>query len=213
MPTLSALYLAVIVPAFTFIPITMGVCVYHNTSRAQRAILVYLGVAVVVNCIASIYSRSNNLPLLHLYTAIEFVLLLRFYQYTLPGKRIQQWIRILRIAFPVGCVVNALFIQSIYSFNTYTRPVEAIILLLFSLLYMMHSAKQVNQQQWTRIPENWSNAGILIYFSGALSQFTFSNIAGIQAPHDIMMIIWDIHATLVLVMYISCAIGFSKCRE
>jgi ABC-type transport system involved in cytochrome bd biosynthesis fused ATPase/permease subunit len=46
MPSLLTLYLAVIMPAATFIPITMVVYVYYSTSRAQRAIL---AVAVVVH--------------------------------------------------------------------------------------------------------------------------------------------------------------------
>lgn len=200
-------------PASTFIPITMGFCHYRRLSARQRALLLYLCVAAVTNSIASIYSHRNNLPLLHIYTMLEFILLIRYYILVFSGKRIVPYLVAAGIIFPVFCVINFLFIQSIYTYNSYTRPVEAIILVLCSLLYIVKSSSGEEDQQWTDVPDNWVNAGILLYFSGALTQFSFSNVLEAVASHSVIMLILVLHATLVLIMYILFTISFYKCSS
>lgn len=211
MSGLTSLYLGVIVPAATFIPITMGIFKYRRLPGRQRALLLYLGVAVTINTIATIYSHHNNLPLLHIYTMLEFILLVRYYVLVFKGRKIVPYLVAAGILFPVFCVINFLFIQSIYTYNSYTRPVEAIILVLCSLLYI--AAPPTGEEQWADVPDNWVNAGILLYFSGALAQFSFSNVLEATAPHSVIMLIYVLHATLVLIMYILFTISFYKCSR
>ena len=211
MSSLTSLYLGVIVPASTLIPITIGIIKYRRLVRRQRALLLYLCMAVTVNAIATIYSHHNNLPLLHVYTMLEFILLVRYYVLVFSGRKTVPYLVAAAIIFPVFCVVNFLFIQSIYTYNSYTRPVEAIFLVLCSLLYF--AAPETGEEPWADVPDNWVNAGILLYFSGALAQFSFSNVLEATAPHSVIMLILVLHATLVLIMYILFTISFYKCSS
>src|ERR1044072_7524087 len=137
MSSLTSLYLGVIVPASTLIPITIGIIKYRRLVRRQRALLLYLCIAVTVNAIATIYSHHNNLPLLHVYTMLEFILLVRYYVLVFSGRKTVPYLVAAAIIFPVFCVVNFLFIQSIYTYNSYTRPVEAIFLVLHATLVLI----------------------------------------------------------------------------
>ncbi|WP_298732848.1 hypothetical protein [uncultured Chitinophaga sp.] len=211
MSSFTSLYLGVIVPAATCIPITMGIFKYRRLPRGQRALLTYLCMALMINAIATIYSHHNNLPLLHIYTMLEFILLARYYALVFSGRRIVPYLVAAAIIFPVFCIVNFLFIQRIYTYNSYTRPVEAIFLVLCSLLYFATPLK--GEEQWADVPDNWVNAGILLYFSGALAQFSFSNVLEATAPHSVIMLILVLHATLVLIMYILFTISFYKCSS
>lgn len=189
----------------------MGIYKYRRLPARQRALLLYLCVAVTINAIASIYSHQNNLPLLHIYTMLEFILLIRYYILIFRGRKIVPCLVAAGIIFPVFCVINFLFIQSIYTYNSYTRPLGAIILMLCSLLYI--AAPSTGEEQWADVPDNWVNAGILLYFSGALAQFSFSNVLEATAPHSVIMLIYVLHATLVLIMYILFTISFYKCSS
>ncbi len=212
MPSFTSLYLGVVVPAATLIPISMGIYKYRALTPRHRALWLYLCMAAVVNAIASIFSHSNNLPLLHVYTMLELIFLVRYYLLLFTYEKIRFYLKAILILFPLYCVINFLFFQSIYTFNSYTRPVEAIILMGCSLLYFMASSRAEDEASWTSIPDNWVNAGILLYFSGALGQFAFSNVVEATTAKPVILLIWVLHATLVLIMYILFTISFSKCR-
>ena len=124
----------------------------------------------------------------------------------LPGWRI---VVLLGIGFPLFAIMNSLYLQSLFHFNSYARGIEALIMIVFCLIYI---AKDHEEGSWGSVPENWVNAGILLYFSGSISQFTFSNVVSVHAPQYFKMIIWDIHATFVWIMYVLFSVGFGKKR-
>ena len=45
-------------------------------------------------------------------------------------------------------------------------------------------------------------AGFMIYYCSSVFQFIFSNIISKNVGTDIKLLIWDIHATFVLIMYL-----------
>jgi hypothetical protein len=208
------LYTGEIVPAVTWLPIIAAICLYRSITSPLKAILLYLSVAVVFNYAATISSHSNNnLPLLHIYTVVELLLVIRFYFLMLPDKRIKKAIIILSILFSCWAMMNSLFVQNIYGFNSYSRATEALIMILFGMLYIIYTTKDESNEEWSSSPENWVNAGFLLYFSGALFQFAFSNIVSAHAPAVFKMAIWDIHATFVLIMYLLFTVAFLQCRR
>ncbi|ATL48861.1 hypothetical protein COR50_17755 [Chitinophaga caeni] len=213
MPSFTSIYLGIIAPAATLIPITVGLWKFKELPKAMKVIWCYVIVAGVTNCLASIFSNSNNLPILHVYTVVEFVLLSWFYALVLPSKTLKRVILILAGLFIIFGFVNALYLQSIYVFNSNTRPVAALLLIVYSLLYLIASSPLEHQLRWSEIPANWANAGILIYFSAALSQFAFSNLVEAKAPHEVVLLIWNLHGTFVILMYILISISFYKCKK
>jgi hypothetical protein len=215
MPSQSFVYQGIVVPATIVIPLVIATSRYSHTNRALRSIFTYLLVAGATNCIAAFYASMhiNNLPLLHIYTAIELFLLTRFYQraFSSPVKR--KWAQVTGLVFPVICIINFTCFQNIHTFNSYTRPLEAIILIAFSMLYLSTQTANEALPKWTSQPETWIVIGILLYFSSALFQFTFSNIVSHNASLYTKMLIWNIHASLVMIMYLLFAVGFAKCRN
>ncbi|RBL90174.1 hypothetical protein [Chitinophaga flava] len=173
----------------------------------------YLVASGSINLVAILHSTRNNLPLLHIYTIVETVFLLLFFSKIDQHKRAMSFIKSLLIIFPLLCIINFSFFQSIYRFNSYVRPVEALILIFFSLYYYWHEMQEDKPARWTDHALNWIVAGILLYFSGALFQFIFSNIVSATASYQIKILILNIHGTLVLIMYLLWAIGFLKWKK
>lgn len=214
MQSLTYLYIGVIVPASVIIPIVFAIVKYRHLNKPLTIIFLYLLFAGVVNaCAAGLAFRHiNNLPLLHVYTILEFLFLgVFFYQFTgIPKIRKLMLGSIL--LFPLYGVINFTFIQDLHVFNSYTRPVEAILLIVFSLVYLYIKTLDDHNLTWHTQPETWIVIGILIYFSSSLVQFSFSNVVSSLVSRDIKFFIWGIHATLVLIMYLLFAVGFAKCK-
>lgn len=210
---LKFIYYGIIVPLSILIPIFFGAINFKKTKTAPRLLFFYLIISGVINLSAIIVIgfKKSNLPILHLYTIIEAVFILSYFRTIFIDPIIKKALSISIVLFPLICVLNFTFIQSIYTFNTYTRPLEAILITFFCLLYLYKSGFTEN---WLDKPINWFNIGILIYFPAACIIFILSNyLVFITMNKAMNTMVWNLHATLVLFMYLIWAKGFSLLKS
>jgi hypothetical protein len=208
------LYLGVIVPASVTIPLAIAIARFKYIGQSLKIIFLYLLMAGITNCIAAFlaFTHRNNLPLLHIYTILELILFGLFFYKAIDNRHFKKWVRPTILLFTLSGILNFIFIQSIYSFNSYPRSLEAIILIVFSVFYFYLQTAGEAMGGWYNRPETWIIIGILLYFSSALVQFSFSNIVSTSSSGEIKRLIWNIHASLVLIMYLLFAVGFIKCK-
>ena len=150
------------------------------------------------------------MPLLHFDTLVETILLLLFFKAIIVCKGVYL-IEVLMVLFPVLCLINFSFFQSIHNFNTYTRSLEAVIFIALSALYWLvaNPAEEANSK-WTDIGNNWIVSGLLLYFSSSLFLFVFSKFLAEQYDRQVNFFIWNLHAACVMIMYFLFAKGLSK---
>jgi hypothetical protein len=207
--------MSVLVPWCIFLPIVIGLLKFKLLPKNARIIWYYLLVSAVVNFAASFIGRRlhlNNLPLIHVYTAIEGVMFCWFYKITLEAPKSNPLYRWLPVLFVLLCIINALFFQSIYSYSSYTRSLEAIFCILFALNYFARAITDNKGKELILLPAFYFNAGIFIYFSGAFMVFVFSNFI-FNLSDSNYYIIWVIHAGFVLCMYLFFATAFLLCKK
>ncbi|PJJ83600.1 hypothetical protein [Mucilaginibacter auburnensis] len=201
--SLSRLYLGYFIPAFTLVPVIAGLFLYNGINKPLRVLLIYLVTSFVFNVTGSVLAGFgiNNLPGLHLYTVAEVLTIMLYYLYAFDKGLVSRWIKMVMIVFPVICIVNFSFFQSIYEFNTYTRPLGAIIVIVFTAAYLAMQSGFKNQQLIKRSGRLVAS-GFMIYFCSSLFQFIFSNVISKHAAKGVKLIIWNIHGTFVLIMYL-----------
>jgi hypothetical protein len=207
-------YIAVLVPASVLLPICVAGLTYKRLERPQKAIFFYLIFAGIVDGVSSYMSvhRIGNLWLLHVYTAVETVMLLWFYRSILVNGQVKRVIDYLMVLFPLVCAANIIWGQGMLRYNTYTRPVEALILIYMGLTcFFERSQAPVDSRLGLQKAISWFNAGILLYFSAAFFIFIFSNYLVHGNAFSLFIIVC--HATFVLLMYVLFTIGFLQCRN
>lgn len=204
------IYAYYIVPATILIPVFIAIFNYQALPKPFKIIfwfLIFSGTLNLVNLIA-IKHGYNSITLINIYTIFEFIFLALFYSefFEKPGRRV---IAVLMAVFTIICVINYFFIQNKIEFNTYTRPLGAIMLIVFSMLFIL---KQTNDEEsWTDNKYNWINAGILLYYASCLFMFIFSNYL-LSASQAVNRLVWTIHDTILIFEYILFAVGFNKCK-
>jgi hypothetical protein len=218
MTSVRFIFVGLIVPASVLIPISIALVKYKQVDRVLLPIFYYLLMDGAVNLLAVVLSdyHINNLPLLHIYTILEFLLLSLFYIKILKGQLARNIIKFLMILFPLLCIINFLFFQSIFRFNTYTRPLEVLLIMAYSLTYFAQANEANEVKEWSSNSLIWVNIGILLYFSGALFVYSFSNLTTAYTSPKykfLNLFIWDIHAALLLCMYLLFSWGFYICRK
>lgn len=216
--TVVNIFLGYIAPMAPVIPLAVLAAYSHKMPRPLKMLVWYLALALLAGNISSEMARNgiNNLWVIHIYTVAELLLLLLFFGFLMPDPLSLKVFLGVGVVFPLYCAVNAVFLQSPFIFNTYTRPLGAAICIILCVVYWWRSPVQ-EARRWGNVPENWIVAGIFIYFSSAFFVFLFSNYLQqwVQQTQrrQVFTIIWYSHAALFIVMNLMFAIGLLKCSQ
>lgn len=208
-------YTALIVPLSTLIPIFMGMQSKKHCTKQSLIILFYLIFCFIINISSSIIGsyHINNLPLLHLYTLVEFLLILSYFKATLRNAYSLNLIKLLMVLLPVVNIGTLLYTHDIFNFNTYPRTISALIIISLSMLHLFEINDSDRENSWATGSLNWYSTGLLIYFCSSLVYFAFLNTLTLHTNQSIYNLFSGLHATLVLVMYSMFSVGFIKLKH
>lgn len=186
-----------------------------------RHIRLYLVPVFVITTISAIVEFSNfifvsftqnNLFVLHLYTIAEFTCLSLFYRSVLKEYSKVSWINLLIPVF----ILLAYFDykeNGVSELDSLSTTVESVCMVICSLYLFYQVISKLIINKLVASPVFWINSGILLYFSGNLLLFAFSNKL---AESNTMMyfILWTtIHSFLNIIYNISLSIGFWKAKS
>ncbi|MBL7757338.1 MAG: hypothetical protein JNL59_08090 [Chitinophagaceae bacterium] len=208
-------FAGILVPASAVIPVCFALGRRQQLAVRHWILFAYLIITLLGNILARYLAQHGirNTPLFHLHTIVEMVLFSFFFRTLFREKIIRAVIIVVAIVFSLYAVVNFIFLQSIYSFNTYTRPIEAITLILLCVMYWWKGETAEDDRPWTAIADNWAVSGIFFYFSSALFLFIFSNYLLQHVSKQANVLVWNIHAGIVLLLYLLLAVTFLKSKR
>jgi hypothetical protein len=197
-----------LVPCSVCLPLFIAFSRYRHLHVAMKVIVLYLLLSGLVSILSIAISNNgiNNMPLLHIYTVAEFVLILLFFRVTSIAGVSKRTFALISLLFILLNIVNILFLQNLFTYNSYSRTMEAIIIMVFSLqlFYRLIGNEDVLRLRDSGI--TWINSGIFLYFSGSFILFFFSEF--LSKEFMFYKIAWVVHAILVLFMYLLFAAGF-----
>jgi len=148
---------------------------------------------------------------MHVYTLFEFILLALYYKSVLQGSWIQRFVHPAIVFFAVLCVINALFFQNFFTYNTHTKSIEALFVIVMGIVCFKRELDSVAAGNKRNAALTYINAGLLIYFSGSFIWFTIYNLT--WRDEKLGLIMWTVHATLLLTMYMLIAIALWKYKR
>jgi hypothetical protein len=177
-------------------------------------ILVYLVLSLITQIAAMLLWKSsiNNLPLLHLYTVLEFLVLLKFYAAIFEGLISKTVFICLALVFPLFALIDVVFFESLFAFNTLVRSIGALILIGFALYWFIKNIMlehHIHASYFVGL--NYINAVFFIYFSGSIVLFSFSNYIN-HIGRTLLMNIWSIHTLLIVFLYVAITFGIHKAK-
>ncbi len=176
----------------TAFPFIAGLFVYKRLSKELRFLMLFFTGNVVFDLIFSYLAINNirNLWLFHIYTVFEYGFWIYFFSFLLKNELVRS---ILRISIPIFILfwfsVKLLW-EEWFFFNTVTRPLNSLILIMVSL-YTLHQFNKENIYSLFREPRFWIIVGVLVYFSGNILLFSMTNIVLESHPG-----VWLLHSIL-----------------
>lgn len=198
---------------FVAMPPLVAIYRYHLLGNAMRIMALYVWLGGIIQLSSSYLSsqKQNNLWLLHLYTPLEFACIAAFYAVVLRGFVRQSVFVWGGAGFALLSVLNSCFLQNIATFNTYARSLQGILVILLCLTWCYRTLAEMKIRRLEQDPVFWVNTGFLLYFSGNVLLFAFSNYI-LSINRALNLYIWAFHALFSILLYLFIAIGLWKAR-
>lgn len=198
-------------PVFIVPALVIAIRQYGKLSPELKVITYYLFLSALTEILAAVLAqiKVHNLPLLHVYTIVQFILIARFYGIVLSGfipPRLTRWCMYFFIAFSL---VNSLFFQTIHTNNTYARTLESLLAITFSLTLFYRIISEMRIERLENSAIFWINAAFLIYFSSTIFLFVMSNFI-LPLNTTLNIYLWGLHAVISTFHYILISIGLWK---
>lgn len=170
--------------------------------------LVWVSAATEILAYVLIWLFSFNLPLLHVFTVIEFYLIVKIYQTALKEKNKDQFFKVSVIGFTIIAIVYASLSGNIMKMNDVVRVVESIYLTFLALYFFYHTLQTLEIRHLEHSSMFWINAAVLIYFSSNLFIFLLSNYGDFfEEGSDLADIMYGLHATITITKHLLFAIA------
>jgi hypothetical protein len=117
----------------------------------------------------------NNAPIYNIFLIIQLTYFLYFFRTSINGDKIKKIIYHLLWIFPLGCLVNILFIQGFYKFNTYSFTIACVLMITLGVIYFYRLFQNGEKIALFHEPAFWMSMGILFFFVCGLSTVSISN--------------------------------------
>lgn len=152
---------------------------WSKLSAPFRALGYFIAWNLTIEILSRVFQQIevNNLPLLHIYTLGEFLLISNFFIRLPPIQSLPKPVKLGFLFFvSLLIILNSIFLQPIFGYNSYAKSLGQLIIISYSVSYFYHRSnhfeEQVNQETKSL---NLINAAILTYYSGTLFIFMFSD--------------------------------------
>lgn len=196
----------------TLPPLVILLFSWHNKGLRGSFIFHYLVVQLAFNLGSNIINefRGNNLYLYHLNCLFSFFALSLFYNKLFNNKRIKIAIWIVAIFFSLSFVLSLQW-ESVLVFNSNTSGLLSFIFCGYSLYYFLTLYKKPTKENISRSRNFWFNTGIFSYYTINFFIFlTYNKLTQDKPP--LLMIVWQLHNIIFLIMCIYFFIGI-LCKQ
>ena len=178
--------------------IVLALFYWKRLSVTFKWLAYFLCLGLFVELLTSILNPhiDNNLPILHAYTLLEFVLSALLYQKIGLFNRYSNksfWIFIATISCLI--VLNSIFLEKILTYNSFARSFIQALVISFSVGYIFQLKKHSPESGALNV----MNAAMLLVNAGSLFIFMFGNVL---LKNEYSNLFWDINTILNLIFQI-----------
>lgn len=156
---------------FLILSFSIGIVHYKKLSSPFKVLVGYLcfNLAIEIGSVFGAIVYHQNLPLLHLYTLGEFILWTLFYDRLFKEKTfLNNYLYWILGIVGTLVVMNSVFVQSIFSYNSYAKTLVQTLIICYALRYSFHFTEEAIHPTIAYKMLRVINALVLIYYSSTL---------------------------------------------
>lgn len=191
----------------SLLPLIFGLVYYKNLNKPFKRLVWFFALCVFMEFCAKLVAglTGNNMPLLHFYSLIEFAMFTYIFKEFFKIKAIKYYLLIILFVF-IG-LIDVIFLNSIYNFNSIKRSLMCIVLIIASLYFYYSNIKSNQSIVLYTQPMYWFSTGVIIYFS--INFFTFMMMSFFQTSYpSIVTIASNVHSCVNILSNSLFAVSF-----
>jgi hypothetical protein len=148
----------------------------------------------------------NNLWTGHLFTLVEFILVVLIYSAWMKERRNQVILVVCLSAFILFWIVSKFTFEPFSRLDGWTSAISKILQITLSVFILVDVIKE-SELVWTRDSRFWVGAGIIIYAAGSIFIFALFNKM-LEISVDRLMMVWHINWSLMIISNLFYARSF-----
>lgn len=194
--------LNLLISMFSYVVLLINILMCSSFLKKTNSFFKWLDLFLILGfiiqiCMMFFYLKSsNNLPFVHIYALLEFILLSLFYKEILTKYILFQKNQIyFIIGISILIVLNTIFLQPLNTFNSNIKSLTQIIYIGYAIAYFFQAPFEKNNPLHQFL--NLINSAILLYYAGSLFIFMFSSI--FPKMSDFHRIFWVANALLYII--------------
>ncbi|MEL6675983.1 MAG: hypothetical protein AAFR61_27495 [Bacteroidota bacterium] len=190
------------------LPLVVGLIFLARLGQAQRYLLGWMGLALLVQIIGLYFSHHQiqGQWLYHLYTPLEVMLVSLMYREWLGKWWGENTFWGIIGAFGLFALGNLLFFQAYTVINSHAILGSNVLYVGFALAFFFHALDNISLGQWEMNPAFWINVGILLYNAGGLLILGLTHWL-FEQSREFVTPIWIIHSSLNILHYLLFTLG------
>jgi hypothetical protein len=192
----------------TFPPLVILLVALNKKTLRGSYIFDFLAIQFICNLGANILNEFNwhNLFMYHLNCISSFVALSLFYIRLFNTRTSKMVIKVVGIIFTIFFFYDILKLEHIDVFNSNTFGLASFILCAYALFFYLKIFKSTPEDNILKSANFWFNTGIFSYYTINFFIFlTYNKLTHEKPP--LLIIIWQLHNAIFLIMCVYLFIG------
>jgi hypothetical protein len=150
----------------------------------------------VISVILILIGISPNISS-NVYWTLSTLFISFFFYESIQWPRLKVPLIVINILYLGFAFINSALVQKI-SVNSYTQILQALCILLLSILYFYKLLKELPAQQLQKLPLFWIVSGFFFSYSGKLVVYSVTHYL-IHFEQDDLVIVWSFHNFLAII--------------
>ena len=180
-----------------------GMYLYPYANKKEKVFIYYI-IAIgffelLAMILVALMHNGNNLPGLHVYTLFQFLLLTLFFNACF--KEFSNWFKykwILAIG-TIGIIANSIFLQSIFTYNSYSKSLVELYVIVMSLTLFRLFLSDKTHEQINMKPSVSFVSAVFLQSSVSIIFYIYSNDI-MEMKESLRDLIWYLR---IVINYIS----------
>ncbi len=199
---------ALLILTITYLPVVVSAAIVlakrKQFNKEFRFFSGFLVTTAILQLISGVlfYKSTNNMPLSHLYTGLGGILLIFFYRDLFKDVLSPKILNVLAAIYAAFVLVNSLFFESIFAFNSNSLTIEAAVVVMLSLAFFNLALREKLEKEKHLFTYQWINSGLFIYFTANLLLYYFGDYLMQEVFSGTRFLnIWTLHSLATFAAY------------
>ena len=194
------------------VPVVVAMFLHRRLSRVLMVFAFYLVVSLfssLLNAYLALH-KIHNLWASNLFMPIQFGILAYFFSFQV-GNSFRRLVNWAIPSFLFLWSINFLLFESIFTFSTYAKPMEYLLLTLIAGFALLTNYRR-NLHSPTTDPLFWIDTGVMLYFSSVAVLFSLSSSL-LKMSSETLRVAFSAQALISIVVNLSFAAGILCLRR